>query len=46
MAAHLSEPLRRAVILRAGSQSEYCGKPKVSFSPHEVDQMIAHRGGD
>ncbi len=46
MTSHIPEALRRAVIKRARGRCEYCGKPQVSFFPHEVDHVIAqkHRG--
>lgn len=46
MTSHISEALRRTVIRRAQGRCEYCGKPQVSFFPHEVDHVIAqkHRG--
>ena len=42
----VSETLRLAVAERANGRCEYCGKPQVSFFPHEVDHVIArkHRG--
>lgn len=39
--------MRRHVIERAQKRCEYCGKPSVSFFPHEVDHVIAQKhGGD
>jgi len=46
MATYIPEALRRAVIERAGGRCEYCGKPQVSFFPHEVDHVIAQKHGE
>jgi len=43
MATYIPEALRRVVIARAGGRCEYCGKPQVSFFPHEVDHVIAQK---
>jgi len=45
MPTYIAEALRRAVIARAGGRCEYCGKPQVSFFPHEVDHVIAQKHG-
>ena len=37
--------LRSTVIRRAQGRCEYCGKPSVSFYPHEVDHIIALKHG-
>ena len=37
--------MRRFVIERAQSRCEYCGKPSLSFFPHEVDHVIAEKHG-
>ena len=46
MATKIPDALRHAVIARANECCEYCGKPQISFFPHEVDHVIAqkHRG--
>jgi len=46
MATKIPDALRHAVMVRANECCEYCGKPQVSFFPHEVDHVIAqkHRG--
>jgi hypothetical protein len=45
MAADTSNSMRRTVIVRAGGRCEYCGKPQISFFPHEVDHVIAQKHG-
>lgn len=45
MPTYIAEALRRAVIARTGGRCEYCGKPQVSFFPHEVDHVIAQKHG-
>lgn len=45
MATYIPETMRRAVIARARGQCEYCGKPQISFFPHEVDHVIAQKHG-
>ncbi len=45
MATYIPEALRRAIIARANGCCEYCGKPQVSFFPHEVDHVIAQKHG-
>jgi len=45
MAEAISQATRQAVIARANSRCEYCGKPQISFFPHEVDHVIAQKHG-
>lgn len=45
MSSPIPANLRVAVILRANSCCEYCGKPRVTFLPHEVDHVIAEKHG-
>lgn len=43
---HVSNPLRREIIDRAGTRCEYCLLPaEVGFFPHEIDHMIAEKHG-
>jgi 5-methylcytosine-specific restriction endonuclease McrA len=37
--------LKRVVIQRANYRCEYCGKPAISFYPHEVDHVTAQKHG-
>lgn len=47
MSTYIPVPLRRAVVARAQNRCEYCGKPPISFFPHEVDHIVAEKhGGD
>lgn len=45
MSSHIPVSLRQAVIQRAQEQCEYCHKPSITFFPHEVDHVIAHKHG-
>lgn len=45
MSSHISVSLRQTVIQRAQEQCEYCHKPSITFFPHEVDHVIAHKHG-
>lgn len=45
MATYIPETIRRTVIARAQERCEYCGKPQISFFPHEVDHVIAQKHG-
>jgi hypothetical protein len=45
MAETLSTSMRRAVATRAQDRCEYCGKPQISFFPHEVDHVLAQKHG-
>ncbi len=45
MAENLSQAVRQAVVTRADGRCEYCGKPQISFFPHEVDHVIAQKHG-
>ena len=45
MPTAIPNSLRRTVIQRANGQCEYCGKPPISFYPHEVDHVLAQKHG-
>jgi hypothetical protein len=45
MSTAVSASLKRVVIQRANYCCEYCGKPAISFYPHEVDHVTAQKHG-